>query len=124
MTSAKADNNREAWTYTDDQGTDWRVSSKTVYTSDGTDGAKYGGEQAASTVPHLPKGWRMRAVKCTSSGQPDRWIVCYDTVCALWATPGTTVVRDVNGVDQTYTSTNRVRSEKQPSWYGGITQAS
>lgn len=123
MASTKADNNREAWTYTDDAGTDWRVSSKTVYTSDVTDGVKYGGQQAASTVPHLPKGWRMRAVKCTAAGNPDRWIPCYDTSCALWATPGTQVTRDLNGTDTVYTSTDKRRSEQSPRWYGGITQA-
>lgn len=123
MASTKADNNREAWTYTDDQGNAWRVSSKTVYTSDVTDGAKYGGSQAAATVDHLPKGWRMRAVKCTSTGNPDRWIVVYEATATLWTTPGTQVTRDLNGVDTVYESTSRVRGEKQPAWYGGITQS-
>lgn len=122
MASTKADNNREAWTYTDDAGNDFRVSSKTVYTSDVTDGAKYGGTNAASTVAHLPKGWRMRAVKCTSAGNPDKWIPCYETTADLWTTPGTTVTRDLNGNDTVYTSTASRRSEQQPRWYGGITQ--
>jgi hypothetical protein len=123
MASTKADNNREAWTYTDDLANDYRVSSKTVYTSDPIDGAKYGGSQAAATVAPIPRGFKMRKAKCSSAGNPDIWIPCYDTTCDLWATPGTTVTRDLNGVDVVYTSTaSGRRSEKRPR--DGITQTS
>lgn len=124
MASTKADNNREAWLYTDDGGTNYRVSSKTVYTSDVTDGTKYGGSQATGTETHLPKGFRMRAVKCISAGNPTRWIPAYTTTADIWATPGTTVTRDLNGTDTVYTATSTHRGEQAPRWMGGITQTS
>jgi hypothetical protein len=114
MASTKADNNRVAWTYVTDRAVSYRVSAKAVYVLDGTDGAKYGGSAAASTVPKLPKGFRMRAVACTSSGKPDKYIQCYTAACDLYASPGTTVVRDINGVDATYTAASRARAEKEP----------
>lgn len=114
MASTKADNNRVAWTYTSDKGVDYRVSAKAVYVLDGTDGAKYGGSAAASSVPRLPKGYKMRAVACTSAGKPDKYIVCYETTATLFATAGTSVTRDVNGVDAAYVSADRVRGETMP----------
>jgi hypothetical protein len=114
MASTKADNNRVAWGYTDDAGNTWRVSAKAVYVLDGTDGAKYGGSAAAATVAKIPKGLRMRAVACTSSTHPDKYIVCYTTAASLFSTPGTTVVRDLNGVDTTYVAANRRRGEREP----------
>lgn len=122
MASTKADNNRVAWTYTTNKGIDFRVSAKAVYVLDGTDGVKYGGSAAASTVAHLPKGFRMRAVKCTSAGNPDLWIPCYEADAPL-ATAGATVTRNLNGVDTVYTSTDTIREERLPRWWGGITEA-
>jgi hypothetical protein len=113
--------NRIAWTYTDDAHNDWRVSAKQVYVEHASDGVKYGGAAAAGTVPHLRKGHRMRAVKCTSTGKPDKWIPAYETTAALFDTPGTTVTRDYAGADATYESTATYRGEKLP--HGGITQA-
>jgi hypothetical protein len=112
MATTKGDNNRVVWSYTDDLAVDWAVSAKAVYVLDGTDGAKYGGSAPAATVTAKPTRMRMRAVKCTSAGKVDRWIPAYDTTCALWATPGTTVVRDVNGVDATYVATKGHRGER------------
>lgn len=114
MASTKADNNRVAWTYTSDKGTTYRVSAKAVYVLDGTDGAKYGGSAAAPTVARLPHGMRMRAVACTSAGLPDKYIVCYTAAATLFATPGTSVTRDVNGVDAAYLSAARTRGERMP----------
>ena len=112
MASTKADNNRVAWTYTSDKGTPYRVSAKAVYVLDGTDGAKYGGSAAAASVERIPKGLRMRAVACTSSGHPDKYIVCYTSAAILFATPGTSVTRDINGIDAAYVSADRVRGER------------
>jgi hypothetical protein len=53
----------------------------------------------------------MRAVYCTSGGNKVL-IPCYDVTAALWTTPGTTVVRNLNGVDATFTSTKDKREEK------------
>ncbi len=55
MASTKADNNRCAWQYTDKNDTDYAISAKAVYVLDGTDGAKYGGQAAPSTVRRIPK---------------------------------------------------------------------
>ena len=115
MASTMADMNRVVWQYVDDSGADWAVSAKAVYVLDGTDGAKYGGEAPAATVPQKPRQLRMRAVKCVSATHPDIWLTVYDVSCALWATPGTTVVRDLNGTDTTYTSTKGRRGEKNPN---------
>jgi hypothetical protein len=114
MASTKADNNRVAWTYTTDRGTAYRVSAKAVYVLDGTDGTKYGGSAAASTVPKLPKGFRMRAIACTSSGHPDKYIPCYTTAAMLYTIPGTSVTRDVNGIDAAYLAADRARAEHEP----------
>lgn len=124
MASTKADNNREAWTYTDDLGDDYRISSKTVYTSDGTDGAKYGGSQGDPADPPFPRGWKPRRVKCSASGKPDKWVIAYDPTATIWTTPGTTLTLDANGVDVEYTvgSKNARRSEKRTR--DGITQTS
>lgn len=112
MASTKADNNRVVWQYTDDSGADWAVSSKAVYTLDGTDGAKYGGSAPAASVPAKPRQLRMRAVKCVAAASPAIWVIVYETDAALWTTPGTTVTRDLNGVDTVYTATKGRRGEK------------
>jgi hypothetical protein len=120
MASTKADNNRVAWTYTNNKNVDYRVSAKNVYVNDGTDGAKYGGAAAASSVARFPKGAKMRAVKLTHAGGAI-WVACYEGTATL-ATAGTTVTRNVNGVDTVCTSTGDVREERMP--YGGITDQS
>lgn len=110
MPSLYADNNRVAWTYTDDNAMDWAVSAKAVYVL-GTDTAKYGGSAPAATVPSIKKQIKMRKVKCSSAGHPDIWVAVYDTTATLWTTAGTTVTRDLNGVDTVYTSTRGKRAE-------------
>jgi hypothetical protein len=112
MASTKADNNRVVWTYTSDNGTDYAVSAKAVYALDGTDGAKYGGSAPAATVSPKPLQMKMRKVKCISAGHPAIWIPTYEVGATLWSTPGTTVVRDLNGVDTTYTATGSHYGEK------------
>lgn len=116
MASTKADNNRVSWAYTSSESTPvtYAVSAKAVYVLDGTDGAKYGGSASEAANKRLPRGFRMRAVKCTSAAHPDRWIPAYDTACALWATPGTSVTRDLNGVDTAYIAQDVHRAERPP----------
>ena len=111
MASTKADNNRAVWTYTDDNAADYAVSAKAVYVLDGTDGAKYGGSAPAVTVPAKPVQLVMRKVKCTAAGNPAIWITVYDVTASLWTTPGTSVTRNLNGVDVAYTSTRGRRAE-------------
>ena len=103
MASTKADKNKVAWTYTDDDANDWRVSAPAVYVLDGTDGTKYGGEAALPSVAGKPLGLRMRKREFTSAAGKTLWIVCYDTACDAWATPATTLTRDINGTDTTVT---------------------
>jgi hypothetical protein len=112
MASTKADNNRKVTTYVDDLGNLWAVGAKVVYVDDPTDGAKYGAADPASTVQAKPKQLRMRAVKCNSAGHPSIWIPVYTTTAALWATPGTTVTRNLNGVDVVYTAGTSHRGER------------
>jgi hypothetical protein len=112
MASTKADRNAVAWTYTDEASQDWRVSARGVYVLDVTDGAKYGGSAAAGSVRGKPVGLKMRAVYCVSPAGKTALIPAYDTACDLWTTPGTTVTRDLNGVDIVFTSTADKRAEK------------
>lgn len=112
---AMQDNNRVVWGYVADGtlGT-FAVSAKAVYVLDATDGAKYGGSAPAASVPPKPKQLRMRAVKCICAGHPDIWVPVYAVTAALWTTPGTTVVRNVNGADETYEATRFHRGEHFP----------
>jgi len=122
MASTKADGNRVAWQYTDDGDNDYAVSAKAVFVLDGTDGAKYGGSAPASTVPPKPKQLRMRAVKCISAGHPTIYVPAYETDATIWTTPGTTLTRNLNGVDVEYTvAAKGKRAEKNPD---GIRQTS
>jgi hypothetical protein len=116
VASTKADNNRVSWQYVSTESTPvtYAVSAKAVYVLDGTDGAKYGGGASADANKRLPRGFRMRAIKCTSAGHPDKFIPVYDTSATLWTTPGTTVTRDLNGVDVVYTSKAVQRGERAP----------
>ncbi len=121
MASTKADQNRVAWTYTDNKGEDWRVSAKAVYVLDGTDGAKYGGSAAATSVPRLPKGYRMRKVYAKCGGKIISF-PAYDITADVWTTPGTTVTRNLNGVDTSAETTQGTLEEHRPG--AGITQSS
>jgi hypothetical protein len=113
MASTKAPGNRVAWGYTDNDGTTWRVSAKAAYVLDGTDGAKFGGAAALSSVRGKPAGLQMRAVICTSAAGVSRAVVCYSTTATLWTTPGTSVTLNENGVDVAYTSTSDQRPERR-----------
>ena len=113
MASTKADNNRVAWTYTDKKNRSWRISAKAVYVLDSTDGSKYGGSAAASSVQRIPKEMKPRKVKMTSAGHPDKWVVAYDVDADIWTTPDTTLVLDVNGIDIVYVASDTTRDEKR-----------
>lgn len=110
MASTKADNNRVGWVYTDNKSRDWGVSAKAVYVQDVTDGSKFGG-QVRTTERRIPKDLKMRRVKCVASGKPDRWVVAYTEDATIWTTPGTNLTLDANGVDTTYTTTEKTRPE-------------
>lgn len=107
MANTVQDNNRLRWKYTDDKAREWAISAKKVY----TDQAKQGGSAAAASVRRIPRDLKPRMVKMTSAGLPDRWMIAYTTAALIYATPGTTMTLNNNGVDATYTATDIVRGE-------------
>lgn len=110
MASTKADNNRVGWVYTDKKARDWGISAKAVYVQDVTDGAKYGGK-VRTTERRIPKDLKPRRVKCVASGQPDKWVIAYEEDATIWTTAGTNLTLNCNGVDTTYTTTEKTRDE-------------
>lgn len=111
MANTVQNNNRIAWGYVDDASVTWRVSAKQVYVEHGTDGTKYGGSAAASSVRAKPRSLRMRAVEATSGAVTIR-VPAYTTSATIWTTPGTTLTRNLNGVDATFTTTSVKHEEK------------
>lgn len=109
---ARQSGNRVAWTYTDDGGNDWAISAKGNLVLDPTDGAKYGGSAAAASVAQIPGNFKPRRVCCVDASGNQRYVIAYDTTCALWATPGTSVTLNYFGADVAFTATNRRRGEK------------
>lgn len=113
MASTKATNNKCAWTYTDNYGNDYRVSAKSVYVLDGTDGAKYGGGAAANSLIGKPRGLQMRKVKCTDAAGNVKYVVAYTEAATIWTTPGTVLTLDLNGTDTAFTTTGHKTSERE-----------
>jgi hypothetical protein len=112
MASLKADNNRVAWTYTDDNAEPFTISAKAVYVLDGTDGSKFGGEAGSTDDRRIPKEMKPRRVKCVSAGKPDKWMIAYATTATIWTTAGTTLTLDCNGTDTVYATTKTKRGER------------
>lgn len=121
MASTKADGNRVAWTYVANDDAEYRVSAKAVYVLDVTDGAKYGGEAAAPALKPKPAGMQMRKVYAVSAAGKTLAITCYSKTATAFATPGTELTRNINGVDTVVTTTEDTipqrsgRQTKQPS---------
>lgn len=114
MANTVQDNNRVAWGYVTADATPvtYCVSAKAVYVL-GDDAAKFGGSAAAASTIAIPKGFRMRAVKCTS-GNVKRWFPAYTTSATIWTTAATTITGNLNGVDATFTATADHRAERRP----------
>lgn len=91
---AKLSTNRIAWTYTADDGTDYRVAAPKAV----TDQNKLGGSAAASTVPALPKHIKMRrlTVRNLTIGR-SRSVPIYDNTAAI-LTPAATVNLNSSGL--------------------------
>lgn len=98
--------NKLAWTYTDDNGDDWRVAASKAITDqvNGSAAVKVGGSAAAATVKRLPPYIKPRK-RYVVYGNVRRAVVCYDRTCDLWAVPGTTITLETSGADQTFTRT-------------------
>jgi hypothetical protein len=71
--------NRIAWTYTDDDGNDWRVAALKAW----TDQAKLGGTAAAATVPQRPAGYKMRRCVVSDGAGHSRVVPVYDTAADI-----------------------------------------
>ena|ERR1700693_5656683 len=99
---------RRSWKYTDDDGNTYRVSAEADLVSQ----ADVGGSAIAGTEPNLPPRFRMRK-RYVSNGSVTRAVTCYDTACALWTTPGTTVNLMLNSVSVSFAATDTRLGEKE-----------
>jgi len=97
--------NRVAWTYTDDEGNDWRVSALKF----NTDQSKLGGAAAAATVPPRKGGSKMR--RTTVSGNGVSRVVPVYAPDADIVTAGTSMNIQVNGSSVAVTSNGGVLKE-------------
>jgi len=83
--------NRIAWTYTDDDGNDWRVSALKAW----TDQAKLGGSAAAATVQQRPGSWKMRRTTVSDGAGHSRVVPVYETSAPI-VTAGETLNYNAN----------------------------
>jgi hypothetical protein len=86
------DGNKIAWVYEDEFGTSYLVRATKALTDQhgaGSTALQGGTATDATTFDGISKTIaRMRAVKCTSAGFPDKWVPIYGPDAALM-TPGT-----------------------------------
>src|ERR1035437_8176943 len=71
--------NRIAWTYTDDDGNDWRVAALKAWTDQGV----LGGTAAAATVPQRSAGYKMRRCVVSDGAGHSRTVPVYDTAATI-----------------------------------------
>lgn len=76
--------NRIAWTYTDDDGNNWRVAAVKAWTDQGV----LGGAAALATVPQRPAGYKMRRTTVSDGAGHSRVVPCYEATATI-ATAGT-----------------------------------
>lgn len=105
-------NNRRRWRYTDRKGNHWAISAKVAYVDHATDGSKYGGQAAASSIRRIPKDLKPRRVKMTAAGHEDKWVIAYSVDADIYTTPGTTLTLNDLGADVVYSASDIVREEK------------
>lgn len=110
MASTMASNDRTSWQYTDDQANVWAISAKSVYVT-GVDAAKYGGQAATNDDKPIPGNFKPRRAQFVDATGNVKWVVCYTTAAAAWATPATTLTLNLRGVDTTFTKGRRTRGE-------------
>jgi hypothetical protein len=101
--------NRIAWTYTDDEGNDWRVAAQKALTDQGV----LGGSAAAGTVPERPNFFKMRRVSVSDGAGHSRVLPCYETTATI-VTPGTAVNANYAGVSTPFTSNGGYIPERAP----------
>lgn len=107
--------NKVAWTYTDDDGNDWRVAASKGITDqvNGSSVPKVGGEAAAATVARLPQYITPRKRYVVSAAGVRRAVVCYDKTCDLWATDATTINLQFGGADTAFTRGTTYYNERK-----------
>jgi hypothetical protein len=109
-----------AWTYKDDRGVNWRVAAKKAITDQlNVAAVKVGGQAAAGTLAKLPS-WIKPRKRYVSNGTIVRSVVCYDTTCDAWTTPGFQINLSTSGDTAMFTGTQGRYAERSRT---GITQA-
>jgi hypothetical protein len=71
--------NRIAWTYTDDDGNNWRVAANKAWTDQGV----LGGSAALATVPQRPAGYKMRRTTVSDGAGHSRVVPVYETTATI-----------------------------------------
>lgn len=104
------------WQYTCDNGDVYRLRAKTAIVSqvDGGAAPKVGGEAASMADPLPPRGFKPRVAYVTDATGITRQVVCYDTVCALWAVDETTINLQLAGAETAFTGNKYGRAERNP----------
>lgn len=109
---ARMANNRIAWRYVA-SGTEHFLmpALKGI-----TDQAKAGGQAADLTETLADRGFKPRKVVCLVTADPKktREVICYDTVCALWTVPGTTINLNIDDVQTACESTSIKYEQRYP----------
>ena len=102
--------NRIAWTYTDEEGRDWRVAAQKALTDQGV----LGGSAAAGTVAQKPASIRMRRATVSNSSGQSRVVHVYDNTATI-KTAGTSINVNYLGNSVAFTSNGGVIPEFDPS---------
>jgi hypothetical protein len=101
--------NRIAWTYTDDEGNNWRVAAQKALTDQGV----LGGSAAAGTVPERPNLGRMRRCTVSDGAGHSRVVPVYDTSATI-ITAGTSINVNVLENSTAMTSNGGFIPEQRP----------
>lgn len=101
--------NRIAWTYTDDDGNDWRVAAQKAL----TDQAVLGGSAAAGTVPERPNIGRLRRCTVSDGAGHSRVVPVYEPTATI-VTPGTAINVNVLQNSTAMTSNGGYIAEERP----------
>ncbi len=97
--------NMISWTYTDDNGKEWRVAARKAITDQlEVADVKVGGSAGDPADDKLPRYIRPRKRYVVAADGTRRGVVCYTTSAPLWTTPGITItlMHGADGVVFTY----------------------
>lgn len=99
---APLSSNRIAWTYTADDGNQYRVAAEKALTDQGV----LGGSAAAGTVPPRPAVGKMRRMSISAAGVGSRTVPIYSLDATLATNPATTITANLHGDSHTFTRSN------------------